>query len=101
MSIQKRVIKEKGVCKVFFKYNSSLADDGTKVSIVGDFNDWNPKKNQMKRTKIGHFASTLQIPLDNVYQFRYLINNDRWEADKEADGLIEPYTKTINSLIIV
>lgn len=101
MSIQKQVIPEKGVCKVFFKFNSYLADEGTKIAIVGDFNDWNPRKNKMKRTKIGDFVSSIQIPLDNVYQFRYLINDDRWEADKEADGLIEPYTKTINSLIIV
>ncbi len=96
MSIQKTFFPEKGVCRVMFKVPESLVDHIRKVALVGDFNDWHPEKNPMKVTDNGNFVFTIELPVGRNYQFRYFIDNYRWESDKEADDLIPtPYEDAI------
>jgi len=92
MSIRKTYCPEKGVCRVIFTLPESLVGHVKKATIVGDFNDWHPEKNPMKKLDNGKFGFTIELPLGKEYQFRYFIDNYRWESDREADALVPtPY----------
>jgi len=100
VSIKKTFYPEKGVCRVIFTLPESLTDHIKKVALVGDFNDWHPEKHPMKKTQSGKFEFTLELPLGREYQFRYFIDNFRWESDRDADALVlTAYADVYNSLI--
>ena len=100
MSIQKRFLPEKGVCRVRFSLPESIVDHAKKVAVVGDFNDWNPEKNLMKKAKNGRFECFIELPLGRDYQFRYLIDKYNWESEWDADALATtPFEETYNSVI--
>ena len=61
------------MCKVTF---TVLGQDAKKVCVVGDFNNWDPKENELKRLKNGSFKGTFDIPKENSYEFRYLIDGN-------------------------
>ncbi|MGY8915234.1 MAG: isoamylase early set domain-containing protein [Flavobacteriales bacterium] len=82
MAIAKQYLKTKPVCKVTF---TVPAEDAKKVAVVGDFNDWNPKKNELKKLKNGTFKGTFDLPVENTYEFKYLIDGD-YVTEAEADG---------------
>jgi hypothetical protein len=48
------------------------------ASVVGDFNDWNPNDGVMQRGDDGSFTCTLAIPAGRTYQYRFLLDGDRW-----------------------
>lgn len=81
MGIVKQYLKTKPVCKVTF---TVPAEDAEKVVVVGDFNDWNPKKSILKKLKNGTFKGTVELPKENSYEFRYLIDGS-YANDQEAD----------------
>ena len=39
----------------------------------------------MKKLKNGSFSSTLELPKESKYQFRYLLNDKDWANDANAD----------------
>lgn len=100
MSIRKTFYPEKGVCRVIFTLPESLRDHVKKVSIVGDFNDWHPDKHPMKMTENGKFKFALELPVGQDYQFRYLIDNYRWESDKDADELLPTANEDVYNSVI-
>ncbi len=85
MSLTKKFLKSKPVCKVTFKLQSEEAKAAKKASLVGDFNDWNPKKAKMKKLKSGAFSITLDLDINNQYAYRYLLDGKTWVNDGEAD----------------
>jgi len=86
MSITKTFLPDKGICKVVFTLPEFDANHAYKVAIVGDFNSWNPDKNLMKKGKNGIFKGAIELPLGKVYQFRYLIDNNQWVNEWDADA---------------
>lgn len=81
MAIAKQYLKTKPVCKVTF---TVPAEDAKKVAVVGDFNNWNPKGSMLKKLKNGTFKGTFDLPKENTYEFRYLIDGE-YVNDAEAD----------------
>ncbi|WP_340075378.1 isoamylase early set domain-containing protein [Leptobacterium sp. I13] len=71
MAIQKQYLKTKPVCKVTF---TVLAKEAESVTVVGDFNGWNPKESTLKKLKNGTFKGTFDFKKDNAYEFRYIID---------------------------
>lgn len=59
----------------------------TTAHLLGEFNDWDPTKNPMKRMKDGSFSVTVALP-SGTYRFRYLLDGERWENDWQADNYI-------------
>jgi 1,4-alpha-glucan branching enzyme len=102
MSLNKRYLKTKPVCKVTFSLPAEAASKARSVSIVGDFNKWNRKAAPMRRLKDGSFSATLDIPTNGSYQFRYLVDGKRWLNDWSADGYVRtPYGDEDNSVLEV
>ena len=101
MSIRKEIIPEEGICKITFTLTKTLVDHPKEVALVGDFNDWDPQKNFMKKSQKGWFEDTIELPLGKDYQFRYLIDKCNWENDWQADAFAPtPYSETHNMVVI-
>ena len=86
--IKKQYLKSGSVCKVTFRLPKEAAPDAESITIVGEFNDWNPTKTLMQKTDTGDFTLVLELPSKREYRFRYLINGTRWENDWHADNYL-------------
>ena len=56
-----------------------------KVSVVGNFNDWTPGADLLKKRSNGTMSATVTVPADYVVAFRYLGENDAWFDEPDAD----------------
>lgn len=56
------------------------------VSVVGDFNGWQPGVHVLTPRKDGHRAVTVELPERKTHSFRYLAAGDYWFNDEHADG---------------
>jgi 1,4-alpha-glucan branching enzyme len=99
--MKKRFLKSKPVCKVTFELPSEAANGAAKVALVGDFNDWDPVATPLKRHKDGSYRLILDLPRDREYQFRYLIDGERWENDWEADNYLPNSTGNSENSVVV
>jgi hypothetical protein len=61
-----------------------VAPTATAVSLVGDFNDWNPAATPMQLVAENRVWS-VTIPLDaGRYRYAFLVNGDTWLSDPSA-----------------
>lgn len=81
MAIAKQYLKTKPVCKVTF---TVPAEEAKNVAVVGDFNNWNPSESLLKKLKNGTFKGTFNLPKENTYEFRYIIDGE-YVNEAEAD----------------
>jgi 1,4-alpha-glucan branching enzyme len=102
MSLSKRYLKTKDVCKVTFKLPRDAAPSAKRVHLVGDFNAWDAQATPMKKLKNGEYSATLDLTAGRRYQFRYLIDDRAWENDWHADEYVPtPYGNGDNSVVVV
>ena len=102
MSISKKYFKTKDVCRTTFRLSAEAAGDAENVFLVGEFNDWSLQSHPMKRLKDGSFKIEVDLPRGNSYQFRYLLDDDRWENDWNADDYCySEYGNCENSIVEV
>ncbi|WNJ16860.1 isoamylase early set domain-containing protein [Pontibacter sp. G13] len=102
MGITKKFLKSKPVCKVTFKVPKTVANGAKDITIVGDFNDWNSEALPMKGLKNGSFTATVDLPSGKEYQFRYLLDGDKWENDEAADKYVpSPFGGAENCVLVV
>ena len=60
------------------------------------------KEAAMKKLKDGSFTKTLDLPVSNEYQFRYIIDGKLWENETHADKLVyNGYGTEQNSVIVL
>src|SRR5690606_37612857 len=57
-----------------------------KVSVVGDFNDWDPMANPMRK-KGAVRTTSVDLAAGSVYRFRYLDARGHWFDDPGADAI--------------
>ena len=81
--ILKEYTKTGRSCRVTFELPTEI--EAEQVSLLGDFNDWDPSARQLKRRKDGSFATTISLKPGQDYRFRYLLDGSRWENDTAAD----------------
>ena len=102
MSIKKKYLKSKPVCKVSFEVPKEAAKEAKKVVLVGEFNQWNTKAATMKKLKNGSFTAVLDLEPGREYQFRYLIDDSAWENDWDADRYVRTdFGDCENSVVVV
>ncbi len=74
------------------------ADEGSKVSVAGTFNGWNPDKHVLKQ-KDGTFA--LNILLEpGQYQYKFVVNGI-WCVDPERSDWTANEYGSLNSVVTV
>ena len=103
MAITKQFSKAKGTCKVTFKLPKEMTAAAVSVKVLGDFNEWNPSSEsaEMERLKTGEFKAVLNLEMGQEYQFRYLIDEARWENETEADKVVLSQFGTENSVVVL
>ena len=102
MSLKKKPLKSKPVCKVTFVLSKEQARGAGNVQVVGEFNNWEIGGSPMRRQKDGSFTTTLDLPSGREYQFRYLIDGEVWISDPEADKYaFSPFGDCENSVVTV
>lgn len=103
MALIKKYSQDKKVCQITFKLPKEICENFEEVSIVGDFNNWDPHQNKFcHRNSDG--SSSLELVLDagKEYQFRYLCDGQIWLNEPEADGeSLTHFGDAKNSLIII
>lgn len=99
MSIEKKFLKSKPVCKVKFSLSGEHYNSASSVILVGDFNNWQIGETPLKKSKTGIWSVTLDLEASKNHQFRYLIDGTKWENDPEADKFIPSGLGSENSVI--
>ncbi|MEV7416332.1 isoamylase early set domain-containing protein [Streptomyces sp. NPDC089919] len=56
------------------------------VSVVGDFNQWNPHAHPLTPRGDGTRAASITLPAGSDHSFRYLAAGDYWFDEESADG---------------
>lgn len=97
----KQYCKGGAKCIVTFRLHGDAAPDVDKVTIVGDFNNWDATKTTMKKLKNGGFQATLELDSNMEYKFKYLIDGTRWENDWAADKYVSNEYGADDSVVIV
>jgi len=102
MSLNKKPLKSKPVCKVTFRLPRELARDAKKVHLVGDFNGWSEKATPLQKLKSGEFKVTVDLEQGREYQYRYLLDGRVWQNDDGADRYVpSAYLDAENSVVRV
>ena len=62
-----------------------------KVEVLGSFNDWEKGSNPMKRDGDGVWKTKISLPSLGTYEYKFLVDGDRWVDDplntsKSYDG---------------
>jgi 1,4-alpha-glucan branching enzyme len=52
------------------------------VSVVGDFNDWNPFAHPLRRRANGTRTAAVTVPVGSMLRFRYLAEGGVWFDDE-------------------
>ena len=80
--INKRFFKTKDEVEVTFEL---AADEvGHSAAIVADFLDWQPIE-MKKVAKSKSYKFKTRLPKDQEFEFRYLIDKEKWVNDPAAD----------------
>lgn len=102
MALYKSYPKSGSTCKVTFELPLEATSGVSKIALVGDFNKWDQNAHLLKRNKEGLFSITVSLDQGHEYQFRYLMDDSRWENDWAADKYLpSSYANSDNSVVIV
>jgi 1,4-alpha-glucan branching enzyme len=56
-----------------------------RCSVVGDFNEWQPGRHELRRRTNGTRSASVTVPMGTRIRFRYLGENGHWFNDPEVD----------------
>lgn len=102
MALYKAYPKNGKTCKVTFTLPIEASNGVKKVALVGDFNNWDVVSHPLAVNKEGLFSITVTLQQGNEYEFRYLVDDERWENDWAADRYTPSnFGNCDNSVVIV
>lgn len=99
--LKKAYSTTQSVCKVTFSLPIEAAPDAEKVMLVGDFNDWNTQDAPVLKKGKNQFETSIELATGRSYEFRYLIDNKRWENDWEADDYVPSLFAGITNSVLM
>jgi len=82
--IKKQQLKGQKQVKVTFALPQEEVEN--QVSVVGDFNDWDPAKTKLIKRGNGTFSASVTLKKGEHYAFRYVVDGGKWLNDEEADA---------------
>ena len=57
------------------------------VSVVGEFNDWDPFAHPLKKRSNGTRSVTVELETGRSYRFKYLAADGSWLTDPDAEAV--------------
>jgi len=73
------------------------AVDAEAVALMGDFNDWNPKKHPMQRYENGVWYKNLLL-LPGKYEYKFMVDG-RWQEDPQNEQICANRYGTYNNVV--
>lgn len=101
MSLEKKYLKSKPICKVKFIAPDPIAKNAETVFLAGDFNNWQFGTTKLRKQKNGTYATTLDLETGLEYQYRYVVNGERWENDYAADKYVPSNICGVENSVVV
>jgi 1,4-alpha-glucan branching enzyme len=80
-------------------FSLSLADTPVPVSVLGDFNGWDPHAHPLKKRANGTRSASVVVPRGTAHAFKYLADGGTWFNDIEADGHVANEYGEVNSVV--
>ncbi len=80
--IKQTPVKGKNAVKVSFVLPKESVDG--KVSVVGDFNDWDPAAHPLRPRNNGTRSVSVTLSSGRRYAFRYVSDSGQWLNDSAA-----------------
>lgn len=74
--------------------------DQPTISVVGDFNDWDPSKTKLVKRNNGTRSAAVTVDSGKQYRFRYYTADGEWFNDEAADGYEPSEHGTENCLVL-
>ena len=82
--------------KVTFVYHSGLAAE---IALVGDFNNWNPKKHAMKRDGSGNWTKSVML-MPGTYEYKFWVDGE-WREDPHNTRVSINSYGTCNNIVTI
>jgi len=102
MAIKKTYSQDKKVCQVNFTLPKEVCENFQEVSVVGDFNNWDPKANKFsQKNQNGSSSIELVLETGKEYQFKYLCDGHIWLNEPEADKECLTYFGNAKNSVLV
>jgi 1,4-alpha-glucan branching enzyme len=82
--------------RITFRFEAPYAD---KVSLMGDFNQWDETRHKMRKTTRGKWEKTVVIP-PGQYEYKFLVD-EKWLLDPANEIVCQNCFGSMNSIIVV
>lgn len=100
MALTKKPLKTRPVCKVTFTLPPTYGAKASAVTLVGDFNEWSQESHPLKKAKNNDsFSITVDLPINERFEFRYLVDGTTWVNDDQADDYAPSPFGNENSIV--
>jgi 1,4-alpha-glucan branching enzyme len=90
--------KDKAGVKLTFTL--SLADTPNPVSVLGDFNAWDPLAHPLRKRANGTRSASVVVPVGGRFAFKYLADGGTWFSDVDADENVPNEYGEVNSVVL-
>ena len=94
--MSKTKLEKKIKRKIQFEFHSP---DASEVILVGDFNQWDPKKHVMKKKDSGDWEKTTMLP-PGTYEYKFL-EDGHWVEDPGNPEIRQNCFGTCNNVLKV
>ncbi len=71
------------------------------VALCGEFNDWSAEDTWLERGSDGSWRATVALKPGRSYRYRYLLDGQRWENDRQADRYVPNAHGSVDSVVTV
>jgi 1,4-alpha-glucan branching enzyme len=76
-------------------------DSAHSVSVAGDFNGWSQIATPLQRNGSGLWTTDIAIPRTGHFEYKYIINGQRWIEDP-SNGMKAPDNHGgLNSVLVI
>lgn len=86
MAIKKNMSPSGKTARVTFTVPK--VENAESVHLVGDFNEWDRSATPLQKRKDGRFSATISLNAGREYRFKYLVGEDQWINDDNADRYV-------------
>ena len=84
--------------KVTFTLPKEAVENAETVAVLGDFNNWKDGL-ALSKQKDGSFKAAVELEKGRSYEYRFLINGEKWENDWAAEQYAPTPFGNYNSVV--